>query len=172
MSVMDRRVFIRKCLQGIAAFILGVSYLNALPSEFFFKISPSSTSQQNDPSKFLREIYDEVQGLGRHGNDNFIKREFHLNLDDNTNNKEEQVVVLNHCYSGRETMLLQVTYFETRRKNTPVKYAKMIREIECHVLDKGIEIQRCDYDRTEIQTLLPNILQCIRETKKFLGLIR
>jgi len=157
---------------GITAILLGALFLNAIPPKSIIRISPASSAQKNDPAKFLRDIYDEVQELGRYGNDNFIKREFHLNLDDNESNKEEHVVVLSHCYSGREMMLLQVTYFESRRINSHVKYAKMIREIECCVLDKGVEIRRSDYEVAEIRTLLPNILRGNRETKKFLGLIR
>ena len=166
MGAVRRRAFLRDSLRGIAATLLGVLSLNTKPP--CCVPTRQKPSQQKNPSDFLKEIYDEVQALGQHSKDDFIKREFHLNLDDNESNKEEHVVVLNHCYSGYETMLLQVTYFESRRTNSPIKYAKAIREIECYVLEGGIEIRRCDYDKTEIRTLLPNILQGIRETKKYL----
>jgi len=169
---MARHTFYRLAFKGIAMVILSACSLGAEPPESIFPNQPTSCLQENEQSEFLRAIYDEVQDLGRYGNDNFIKREFHLNLDGNQSNKEEHVVVLNHCHSGRKMMLVQVTYFESRRKNSPVKYAKMIREIECCILDKGIDIQRCDYDKTEIRSLLPSILQGIRENKKYLRHVR
>ena len=69
-------------------------------------------------------------------------------------------------------MLLQVTYFESRRKNSPVKYAKYVREIECCIIDHQVEIERCDYNEVEIDSLLPGILDGIRDTKKILELIK
>lgn len=172
MGVMDRRTFWGFLLKRMAITFLSAYPLIALPSELIPKIFPTNCFQKNEPSRFLRDIYDEVQKMGGHGDGNFIKREFHLNLDDNESNKEEHVVVLNHFYSGRNIMLLQVTYFESERENSLIKYAKMTREIECCVLDKGVEIRRCDYDTVEIRELLPNILKGIRQTKKYLHRIR
>ncbi|MGD8539413.1 MAG: hypothetical protein PVI66_11915 [Candidatus Aminicenantes bacterium] len=128
--------------------------------------------QVKRPVDLLWEIYEEVAGLKRFANDNFIKGEFHINLDGNTENKEEHIVVLNHFALGQEKMLLQVTYFESRRKNSPVKYAKFIREIECCILEEGVEIERSDYSEVEISSVLPEILEGIRYKKKFLDLIR
>lgn len=172
MGEFSRRAFLRDSLRAGVATILAVHSLKARLPEPIYRSIRQTASSIKDPAEFLREIYKEVRELGRYGKDNFIKREFHLNLDDNDSNREEHVVVLNHSYSGHETMLLQVTYFESRRKDSPVKYAKVIREIECYVLEGGIEIRRCDYDKTEIHTILPSILQGIRETKKYLHFIR
>ena len=79
---------------------------------------------------------------------------------------------MNHFALGQEKMLLQVTYFESRRKNSPVKYAKFVREIECCILEEGVEIERSDYSEVEINSVLPEILEGIRYKKKFLDLIR
>jgi hypothetical protein len=131
----------------------------------------SSILFSEKPADLLREIYEEVAGLKRLGTDSFIKGEFHINLDGNEENKEEHIVVLNHFASGQEKMLLQVTYFESRRKNSPVKYAKIVREIECCILEEGVRIERCDYSDAEVHSLLPGILEGIRDTKKILELI-
>lgn len=128
--------------------------------------------QDRKPADVLWEIYEEISELERIKNDSFIKGEFHVNLDGNEENKEEHIVVLNHFAAGQEKMLLQVTYFESRRKNSPVKYAKYVREIECCIIDHQVEIERCDYNEVEIDSLLPGILDGIRDTKKILELIK
>jgi hypothetical protein len=128
--------------------------------------------QDRKPADVLWEIYEEISELERIKNNSFIKGEFHVNLDGNEENKEEHIVVLNHFAAGQEKMLLQVTYFESRRKNSPVKYAKYVREIECCIIDHQVEIERCDYNEVEIDSLLPGILDGIRDTKKILELIK
>jgi len=156
---------------GMGIATLFILFLLIFSSVLFSEKPAEELIQSNRPADLLREIYEEVTGLERIGNDGFIKGEFHINLDGNEENKEEHIVVLNHFASGREKMLLQVTYFESRRKNSPVKYAKIVREIECCVMDKGIEIERCDYSDAEIHSLLPGVLAGIRDKKKILKLI-
>ena len=150
---------------------IGVLSLLFLSSTLFSAIFIEEYLQSKRPVDLLWEIHEEVAGLKRFANDSFIKGEFHINLDGNEENKEEHIVVLNHFASGQEKMLLQVTYFESRRKNSPVKYAKSVREIECCILKERVEIERCDYNEAEIRTLLPGILKGIRDKKKILSLI-
>ncbi|MGD9347907.1 MAG: hypothetical protein PVH84_18735 [Candidatus Aminicenantes bacterium] len=154
--------------------IITVAILSLLffPSVLYSEKPAGESIQSKRPTDLLREIYEEVAALERFGNDSFIKGEFHINLDGNAENKEEHIVVLNHFISGQEKMLLQVTYFESRRKNSPVKYAKIVREIECCIGDEGVQIERCDYSDVEIHSLLPSILEGIRDTKKILELIQ
>ncbi len=152
--------------------IFGVLSLLLLSSTLFSAQMIEESLQAKRPVELLWEIYEEVAGLKRFANDNFIKGEFHINLDGNMENKEEHIVVLNHFALGQEKMLLQVTYFESRRKNSPVKYAKFIREIECCILEERVEIERSDYSEVEIRSVLPEILEGIRCKKKFLDLIR
>lgn len=142
-----------------------------LSSLLFSGITKEEFIQVKRSADLLWEIYEEVAGLERFENDGFIKGEFHINLDGNEENKEEHIVVLNHFASGQEKMLLQVTYFESRRKNSLVKYAKSVREIECCILKERVEIERCDYSEAEIRSLLPGILEGIRDKKKILDLI-
>ena len=168
---MDLRSSFYKFIWGkgvIPPVILSLLFLSSLLFSGFIQ---EKFIQTKRPADLLWEIYEEVAGLERFENDGFIKGEFHINLDGNEENKEEHIVVLNHFASGREKMLLQVTYFESRRKNSPVKYAKTVREIECCILKERIEIERCDYSEAEICSLLPGILEGIREEKKILDLI-
>jgi hypothetical protein len=167
---MDSRSILTIFIRG-KSLITSVILFLLLFSPLFSGIVQKEFIQSKKPTDILWEIYEEVAGLERFANDKFIKGEFHINLDGNENNKEEHIVVLNHFASGQKKMLLQVTYFESRRKNSPVKYAKFVREIECCILDERIKIERCDYSEGEINTILPGILEGIRDKKKILDLI-
>lgn len=121
--------------------------------------------------QLLKEIHKEVIELGRYEGDDFTKREFFIDLDENQENKEEHVVVLHRLTGDKEQMTVQVTYFEPKKINRLIKYAKLTKEILCR-LDRGkIEITQCDYQMDEIQTLLPRILEGIKNKKKLLKLI-
>ena len=168
---MDLRSYFYKFMWGKGVVTLVLLSLLFLSSLLFSGIAIEEFIQVKKSADLLWEIYEEIAGLERFVNDGFIKGEFHIDLDGNKENKEEHIVVLNHFSSGQEKMLLQVTYFESRRKNSPVKYAKSVREIECCILEKRIEIERCDYSEAEIRSLLPGILEGIRDTKKILDLI-
>ena len=169
---MDWRYFFCKVIRGFCVVAFGIFSLIFLSSMIFSRNVTDALTQNRNPTDVLRDIYEEISELERIENDSFIKGEFHVNLDGNEENKEEHIVVLNHFAAGQEKMLLQVTYFESRRKNSPVKYAKYVREIECCILGERIEIERCDYNEAEIDSLLPGILEGIRDKKKILDLIK
>jgi hypothetical protein len=126
---------------------------------------------KKDPKEYLRQIHCEVKELGSYENEAFIKREFHTELDGNQENKEEHVVILIYRVGDKERMLVQVTYFVAKRKNSPVKYPKEIRVILCSLKGDNLEIKNCDYTEKEIESLLPDILQGIRNKKKILKLL-
>lgn len=126
-------------------------------------------SHKKNPSEILKEIYKEVIELGSYDNEDFIKREFHINLDGNDENEEEHVVIMIYTVQDREKMLVQVTYFGPVRNYT--KYAKKIKMIEGYIKGDKIEIEKCDYDEKEIKSLLVEILNGIRNKKKLLELI-
>lgn len=113
----------------------------------------------------------EVRELGSYYDDNFIKREFFINLDGYDANKEEHVVILNNREEGLEKMRVQVTYFEAERKNRIIKWAKNTREISYCLKGLNIEIEKCDYSNEEMESLLPKILNGIRDKKKLLKLL-
>jgi len=169
---MDLRSLLYKTTRGLGVLTLGILSLIFLSSMLLSSHITNGLDQDIKSSDLLWEIYEEISELKHFEKDSFIKGEFHINLDGNEENKEEHIVVLNHFTAGQEKMLLQVTYFESRRKNSPVKYAKYVREIECCVLDERIEIKRCDYNMVEIDCLLPGILEGIRDKKKILELIQ
>ena len=126
---------------------------------------------KKDPIAYLTEIHAEVKELGNYENEAFVKREFHTELDGNRENKEEHVVVLIYRVGDRERMLLQITYFASKRKGSPVKYPREIRVILCSLKEDNLEIKHCDYNEKEIESLLPDILQGIRDKKKILKLL-
>jgi hypothetical protein len=169
---MDLRCFFCKLIKGFCVFAFGIFSLIFLSSMMYSRNITDGSTQNRKPADVLWKIYEEISELERIENGSLIKGEFHVNLDGNEENKEEHIVVLNHFAAGQEKMLLQVTYFESRRKNSPVKYAKCVREIECCILSERIEIERCDYNDVEIDSLLPGILEGIREKKKILDLIK
>ncbi len=67
-------------------------------------------------------------------------------------------------------MTIQVTYFEARRTRI-VKYAKEIKTILCHIKCDKLEIKKSDYTKNDMKSLFPDILQGIRDKKKYLKLI-
>ena len=133
--------------------------------------SPGKKKLTKDSQECLRQIHGEVKQLGSYENEAFIKREFHINLDGNQENKEEHVVVLIYRVGDRERMIIQVTYFAPKRKRSPIKYPKEIRVILCSLKGDNLEIKHCDYNEKEIESLLPDILQGIRKKKEILKLL-
>jgi len=93
-----------------------------------------------------------------------------MELDSDENNSEEHVVFLIQDQGEKEKMVIQVTYYEAKRTRI-IKYAKEIKTILCHVKGDEIEIKECDYSENDIKSLFPDILQGIRNKKKFLKLI-
>jgi predicted small secreted protein len=70
----------------------------------------------------------------------------------------------------KEKMTIQVTYFEAKRTRV-IKYAKEVKTILCNISGDRVEIKKSDYSKNDMKTLFPDILQGIRNKKKFLKLI-
>lgn len=148
---------------------------------FIFRPAFSSESSTFDKNNYqqgdkwlqtLNRIYKEVAELGSYGQDDFIKREFFMELDGNQENKEEHVLILEKRIGERKEMLIQVTYFKTIRKNSPIKYADQVKEIVCNFLPENIEMVKCNYDQSLVPSLLAKILNGIRQKKEYLKLIK
>ena len=169
---MERRAFLKTFFKGIiAAAVVAhifISFAGSAPNTS----AAVKTKQKNDPCLNLKEIYKEVSELGSRKNENFIKREFHFDLDKNETNSEEHIVVLIYDVEDREKMVVQVTYFEPKGNNNIIKYAKDIRMIFCSIKKDILKIEKCDYDNKEIKSLLPEVLKGIREEKKLFKLIK
>ena len=167
---MERREFLRSFPRGIiiGAAAAHVFISNAWSSAYDVLTNPPQCKK--NPEEILKEMYKEVIELGPYENENFIKREFHIELDSDENNSEEHVVFLIQNAGDKEKMIIQVTYFEAKRTRI-IKYAKDIKTILCYVRGDRIEIKKSDYSENDIKSLFPDILQGIRYKKKFLKLI-
>ena len=137
------------------------------PDELFQR----ALERKKTPEEILKDIYKEVSELGKRKNENFIKREFHFDLDENPTNSEEHIVVLIYEIDKRERMVVQVTYFEAEDIKYPIKYAKDIRLISCHIASEKLEIDKCDFNKKEMKPILVDILKGIQEEKKLFKLI-
>jgi len=168
---MDRRSFLRNIFKGT---LIGVATAHGFKSYAKSKFCESfirASKQKKDPTEILKEIYKEVKELGARDNEDFIKREFHIDLDGNEKNREEHVVVLSYCDGDKEKMIVQVTYFNSGKSSRLIKYAKDTKKVSCHIKEAQLEIINSDYNECEIKSLLQEILKGIREEKKFLKLI-
>lgn len=124
------------------------------------------------PSEILKNIYQEVKELGPYENENFLRREFHMELDGKATNKEEYVMVLSQEIDKIQKMVLQVTYFEQDKANRFVKNAKETKEIKCELIGEDFKIKSCDYEEKKLKKVLSKILTGIQEKKKLLKLVK
>jgi hypothetical protein len=161
------RIFNKGIIIGIAIGFVFISYSH---NSGYGSVAGKKKIKKN-PQEYLKQIYSEVKELGSYENEAFVKREFHINLDENQENKEEHVVVLIYRVGDRERMIIQVTYFVSKRKRSPIKYPKEIRVILCSLKEDNLEIKHCDYAEKEIESLLPDILQGIQKKKEILKLV-
>ncbi len=167
---MERREFLRNFQRGIICGIaVGLVFISDARSSVY-NVLTSISKRKKNPIEILKEMYKEVVELGPYENEEFIKREFHMELDSDENNSEEHVVFLIQDVGEKEKMIIQVTYFEAKR-NRIIKYAKDIKTIICYVKGEEVEIKKCDYSENDINSLFPAILQGIRNKKKYLKLI-
>ncbi len=124
-----------------------------------------------EPDQLLMAIFKEVRELGFRENEDFIKREFHIDLDGSMANREEHIVVLSHLDGNGEKMILQVTYFGETASGGIARYSKEIREISCQIEGNALVIQHCGFDVDEARHVLPEILKGIQDEKKLLKLL-
>jgi len=167
---MERREFLRNFPRGI---IIGVAAAHVFISNArssVYDVLTNPLQRKKNPEEILKEMYKEIVELGPYNNEDFIKREFHIDLDGDENNSEEHVVFLIQSVGDKEKMIIQVTYFEVKRTRI-IKYAKDIKTILCYVKGDKIEIKKCDYSENDIKSLFPDILQGIRNKKKYLKLL-
>lgn len=127
---------------------------------------------RKNPNQILMEIYNEIIRPKTFNEENYIKKEFFIELDSNTANKEEHVVVLNNWQGDYKKMLIQITYFKPKRENSIIKLAKKTKRITCFLRGGEINIAECDYTEKEMVHLLSKILDGIRSKKKLLQLIK
>ena len=124
------------------------------------------------PSEILKNIYTEVKEMGSYKDENFLRREFHMDLDNHVSNKEEYVMVLSQNIDKVQKMVLQITYFEQDKSNRFVKIAKETKEIKCEMVGEDFNILSCDYEEKKMNKILSKILNGIKEKKELLKLVK
>lgn len=124
------------------------------------------------PSEILKNIYLEVKELGYRENENFLRREFHMDLDNHATNKEEYVMVFSQEIDKIQKMVLQITYFEQDKFTRYIKNAKETKEIKCELIGEDFKIKSCDYEGKKLKKILSKILTGIKEKKRILKLVK
>lgn len=156
----------------ILVFLIALLFLNLLSLSFNFEINDQNLIFSKDHDEILKNIYEEVLELGKREGEDFFKREFFMDLDEDEVNKEEQVVVLSHDDGNRKKMIIQVTYFQPRKNNRFIKHAKEHKTILCFIAEGTLQLKSSDFEELELKSILPEILNGIRDKKKLLQLIR
>jgi hypothetical protein len=157
-----------------SSFLAGLFFMHTIQVSLFLysdELYPRVLQRKKTSEDVLKDIYKEVSELGKRKNENFIKREFHFDLDENPTNSEEHIVVLIYDIDKKERMVVQVTYFEAEGVKYSIKYAKDIRLVSCHIAAEKLEIDKCDFNKKEIKPTLKDILKGIQEEKKLFKLI-
>jgi hypothetical protein len=135
-------------------------------------LSPSQKAKlPQDPRQLLMAIHNEVEEMGFRAHEDFLKREFHVNIDGSMANREEHVVVLCHPHANGEKMILQVTYFGEDARGGILRFSKLTREICCLIEDDALEILSNAFPEEETRSMLPLILRGIQDEKKIRKLL-
>lgn len=154
-------------LVGFVAFHLAQAAAISMPSEN----QAIKKDMKREPESILKDIYKEVKELEKREDEPFIKGEFFFDLDENPTNTEEHIVVLIYEMDDKERMVIQVTYFESEGLRDSIKYAKDIMLITCFIKSDELKIDKCDYDKKEVNKILLDILKGIKEEKELYKLI-
>lgn len=134
--------------------------------------SPASAASEDKILKVLFSIYREVKEFGKYAGDDFINREFHIDLDGRRQNSEEFVVVLIHDTDEGETMILELTYFSDKKTIYSSKYMREIKRIVCTLKQDSIRIVESNFSQHEMDKILPLILEGIISKKKLLEVLK
>ncbi len=146
--------------------LVGLLWIPAFGGVFFGQKTPDK--KQLD---ILFSIYNEVKELGRYAGDNFINREFHIDVDGRRQNSEEFVVVLIHDTDEGETMILELTYFDDKKTIYSSKYVHEMKRIACELKEGTIRIVENSFGREEMEKSFPVILEGIVNKKKLLEVL-
>ncbi len=131
-----------------------------------------SNNETVTPETVIMEIYDEIWEMGQREGEDFLKREFHFDLDGRRENREEHILVLSYFSRSQQIFSIQITYYEDEGSKNYQGLAKDIKDIDCLITDDTAEIKECSYSQEDLKTLLPQILEGIKKEKELLKLIR
>jgi hypothetical protein len=124
----------------------------------------------NPNTQMLKVLYEEAFEISSQVTMDYVKNEFHVDLDGRAANKEEHVVFL--CYGCPEGMrfIIQVTYFQPVGHDVVVKYADETKLIRCTVKDKNLMVNESSYTDEEMSQLLKTLIKRVEEENALLRL--
>lgn len=128
--------------------------------------------KNEEPEEIIIKIYDEVKEMGLRDGEDFLKREFHFDLDGRRENREEHILVFSYFSHETQLFSIQITYYQDMNEKDFKGRAKEIRDIDCMIKDHAAEINECGYDQKEVKGLLLQILEGIKREKEILKLVR
>lgn len=140
-------------------------------SLMFSSISVSAgQTAENQNILMLKSLYQEAFEISSQVTMDYVKNEFHVDLDGRAANKEEHVVFL--CYGCPEGMrfIIQVTYFQPVGHDVVVKYADETKLIRCTVKDKNLLVNESSYTDEEMSQLLKTLIKRVEEENALLRL--
>ena len=147
----------------------GMTLALALPA--LLALSPDAYlggQKKADLPGLLREIREEVMGLGRYPGEDFARGEFFLGEGDDDTNKTHAVGILVKDETEGSRMTIVVSRLEPSRENPRVKYARDPKTVACTFTSAGIELARSDYPAGELEKLLAAVLKAVTDKKALL----
>ncbi|MFW6140185.1 MAG: hypothetical protein ACOC5S_02385 [Acidobacteriota bacterium] len=140
--------------------------------ELFYGSVTGDKKKKEEPENIIIKIYEEVKEMGLREGEDFIKREFHFDLDGRRANREEHILVFSYSSNRQQILSIQVTYYEDENNQNYQGRAQVIKDINCSIKDENVQIDESDYSQEQIEKVLPQILEGIKKEKEFLKLVR
>jgi hypothetical protein len=147
---------------ALATFTLGLFITILTP--------PPCDCAQKEPDvpRLLREIRNEVVGLGRYPGEEFSRGEFFLGEGDDDTNKTHAVGILVKDEADGSRMTIVCSRLEPSPGDPRVKNARDPRTIVCAFKATGIDLVRSDYSPSERGKLLPAVLKAVVDKRNLL----
>lgn len=161
-----RIVFKDKTIAALLLILVGIMFIRSN----IVGVSTIVTDIITDNTKMLWEIYSEVKEMGNFPNEDFIKRQFHIGDEDDTN-QNIHVFVLIQEIDGVEKMTIQVTYLKTS-SYPAVGVLDKIKNILCSIKKDDLKIESSDFSKKEMNMFLKDLKHSISDKKRLLGLIK
>jgi hypothetical protein len=156
----------RRALNRGAEFFLVVFFIFFLCS----LSSLSATAKKRDIPAFLKDIYTEIVQLGKYPGYDFFERQFFVGEDEDDTNKDVHCVIMIQDISGSERMTIQLTYMERVQRDPVIGIAREVRNIKCSFDRGNPDLLLSDFSEPEMNNLLPDILNAIRDKKRLMQL--
>ena len=154
----------------VSCLLLGILAAPAPPGLYGRASGQQAAGVSDDNRQMLGILYREAFKASPQVTMEFVKNEFHVDLDGREANKEEHVVFL--CYGCPEgtRFVVQVTYFQLVGHDVVVKYADESRQILCTVKNDLMTVDQSDYTDGEMKRLLKTLIRGVKEENELLRL--